>query len=120
MTTPLTLAHFYVTGVQDCANAFSADEFMPRNSAIEACTRLIDIKILATQSVLAVTSEWTVDDWQREPEELEGLDPLACFEQWRAGWVATAIGYVVKYIDERWRARCEVCSGIDRGHTCCP
>jgi hypothetical protein len=84
----LTLGDFYRTGQQDCANAISIDEF--------------DTAIAPRESVMA----WAVENLSESAEwiesqdgEFDGLDPVKCWESWRAGWIERAIVIVAEFRD---------------------
>lgn len=118
MPNTLALADFSYTGWQDCNNAMSIDEFMPRDAEIEACS----VPMLAHACVWRVVGEWTPAEWiaSQDSDAFEGLDPVACFAAWRNSWARTAIEIMTAEITERKSWACEVCGGINRGHTCCP
>jgi hypothetical protein len=112
----LTLEHFSRTGEQDCRNVFSFSDYDLRGSEL-----LADSRAAATALVAAELDQWESSEWISQQDDFEGLDPVACFEAWRAEWKATAIEILTSKIAERRAAAtCEVCGGVAEGNACCP
>jgi hypothetical protein len=93
----LTYGDFRRTGVQDCGNVMSIDEFDFKGGGT------------AEQIVARTWAEWEDDgmeeQWLEQQDDLEGLDPHQCYEAWRDGWKSCAtrvVGY--ELIDRAKRA----------------
>ncbi len=89
---PLTYHHFYLTGRQDCGNAFELRDF-----DLDAGT--------PEQIVAAGMADWDEhrQEWidQMEPESYEGLDPIRAHAEWKRGWADCAIESVKQALEER-------------------
>jgi hypothetical protein len=87
----LTYSDFYRTGVQDCGNVLSLDDFDLRHGG--------SIK----QIVDRTWGEWEEDgmmaSWLAQQDDFEGLDPSRCYENWRAGWKACAVATLEEHIE---------------------
>lgn len=91
MTRALTYGDFYRTGIQDCGNVLSIDEF--------------DFKAGTPKQIVdKAWAEWEEDgmeeQWLDQQDDLEGLDPHKCYESWRSGWKECAV-YTIKEHLER-------------------
>lgn len=96
----LVLRHFIETGIQDCRNVISRDEF--------------DLSLPSLDAVMAAFQRDHFDDlpstqkaWieQMDPEDYDGLDPEACYRAWREGWLRTARSIVVRWMTDRLLSR---------------
>ncbi len=78
----LTLGHFRLQGWQDCNNACDLSEL--REVGLDA---------------MRVELDGGRDEWiaQMPIADYEGLDPVACFTEWRDAWLATAEEILAEY-----------------------
>lgn len=116
----LTYGHFALQGVQDCENVMDVSE---HRDVWETIGRPTDPEAAINVVRKAWGDEADVrEDWiaQLHIPDLEGLDPVRCYEAWRDAWQDCAAGYVRDLVKREWTAgRCEVCGGYDEGNTCC-
>lgn len=85
----LALAHFGATGVQDCRNVISREDFDLGAGDIG----VVMSKFIAEHFPRTAEAR---DAWvaQHADDGFDGLDPEECWHAWRADWLATASVYV--------------------------
>jgi hypothetical protein len=93
----VTLADFYNDGVWDCQHAYDAGLFQEvwqslgcPSDPVAVCRRVEELDF--TESA----------DWIGQQDEFGGLDPLACWEAWKRGWMDQAARSTAYFIP-RWR-----------------
>lgn len=90
MSRALTYGDFYRTGVQDCGNVLSIDDF--------------DLKAgTPKQIVEKAWAEWEEDgmeeQWLSQQDDFEGLDPHECYENWKSGWKSCAVVTIEEHLE---------------------
>lgn len=90
----LTYNDFYRTGIQDCGNVMELDEFDLGGGTAE-------------QIVENTWAGWEADgmeeQWLAQQDDLEGLDPHECYENWKRGWKLCAVREIEHQLEERAR-----------------
>jgi hypothetical protein len=89
---PLTYADFYRTGIQDCGNVMSPDEF---NLAAGTPRQIVELAWARWEA------EGMEEQWLSQQDDFEGLDPHQCYENWKAGWITCATGEIENAIEQR-------------------
>ena len=89
-----TLAHFERTGAQDCANAITSDDFTEylRAHPTKTPTEVVDA-VWRQYEAEGLKDEWLAQN----RDDVEDLDPQACYRWWRDGWKAQARAYVAQW-----------------------
>lgn len=87
----LTYGDFRRTGVQDCQNVISIDEFEGTGTPEEIVDR-----VWAEWEDAGMKEQWLEQQDLDEMNE-DGLDPGECYEAWKDGWKSTAARIVARY-----------------------
>jgi hypothetical protein len=91
VTRALAYDDFYRTGVQDCGNVLSVDEFDLRAGGT------------AEEIVERTWAEWEADgmeeQWLEQQDDLEGLDPHQCYDSWKVGWKSCAVATLEEHVE---------------------
>lgn len=84
----LTYDDFYRTGLQDCANAISLDEFEGDGTPAQVVDRVWRLW----------EDEYDIEArWLAQQDDFEGLNPHRAYERWRDGWKSCAVEILDRY-----------------------
>lgn len=94
MTRALAYDDFYRTGIQDCGNVMTLDEFDLDGGTAE---QIVD------QAFSGWEEDGMEEQWLDQQDDFEGLDPHKCFEHWKRGWKTCAVREIEHQLERRDR-----------------
>lgn len=99
----MTNDDFYENGYWDCGHVYDADEY-----DLDALVAATDVRAAARDAIRAVLDGSDVSQIEAEAREYE-LDAARAVENWKRGWIARGVEYLVSSVEAYRKELAEAC-----------